>query len=169
MESKILFPFQIASFLDIVPVDGLWINMNEISNFCDGECSGGGKKFNTTDDKRIEEFVYKDEKDVGFNPNSPPFAINNKGSRAPLNVKTLDMDALHYDGVLEYNVHNLYGTVAYRRYTTPASNYFPCLDCRTDGKHFNQTCLGKALQQKAIRTHSFIIPRFWEICCQVDW
>ena len=44
-----------------------------------------------------------------FDPNDPPYRINNGNSRKDLNVKTLEVDAYHYGGVLEYNVHNLYG------------------------------------------------------------
>ena len=44
-----------------------------------------------------------------FSPNDPPYAINNSGSKAALNTKTLDMTAVHYQGVLEYNCKNLYG------------------------------------------------------------
>ena len=85
---------QIGKFLDLLPVDGLWIDMNEISNFCNGQCSNGYDKPYSS---------------VGFNPQTPPYSINNQGNKVTLNVKTLDMTAVHYGGVLEYNAHNLFG------------------------------------------------------------
>ena len=113
----LLPPLQISTFLKLLPVDGLWIDMNEISNFCSGEC------FSSQDENRIPyQSLSKSgtrtrlrrhgtkTKRVGFNPDSPPYAINNFNSKAPLNTKTLDMDATHLDrAVLEYNAHNLYG------------------------------------------------------------
>ena len=68
--------------------------MNEISNFCNGACTSSGSPV----------------KPVEVDPNNPPYKINNQGSKAPLNTKTLDMDAVHYGGVLEYDAHNLFGT-----------------------------------------------------------
>jgi hypothetical protein len=44
-----------------------------------------------------------------FDPNNPPYKINNGNSRRALAVKTLDPDAYHPTGELEYDVHNLYG------------------------------------------------------------
>ena len=44
-----------------------------------------------------------------FDPNYPPYKINNMGGRRDLDVKTTDADAYHYNGVLEYDAHNLYG------------------------------------------------------------
>ncbi len=75
----------IENFLAQVPVDGLWIDMNEISNFLDGSPSSNSPV------------------------NNPPYAINNRNYQAPLNTKTLPMDAIHFNGVQEYNIHNLYG------------------------------------------------------------
>ena len=106
--------------------------MNEISNFCNGACSTDSEegvkdvRFST---RRGELRVKHPHPglprshsgtrlrrsrtgngNVGFNPTNPPYTINNFDSKAPLNTKTLDMDALHMNGtVLEYNAHNLYG------------------------------------------------------------
>ena len=38
------------------------------------------------------------------------YFINNYGTKSPLKTQTIDMDAIHYGGVPEYNAHNLYGT-----------------------------------------------------------
>ena len=75
-------------------MDGLWIDMNEPSNFCSGACQK-----DTSTIRRADPSV---------NYVHPPYSINNHGKRAPLNTKTIDMDALHASTV-EYNVHNLYG------------------------------------------------------------
>lgn len=62
--------------------------MNEISNFCDGECAT--------------------EKSKRFSPNNPPYTINNADTGAPLDSDTISMDAIHNISI-EYNVHNLFG------------------------------------------------------------
>lgn len=94
----------------MLPVDGLWVDMNEISNFCNGACNSD-EDFNENDGERVGESFYMDQVHVGFDPNNPPYAINNQGNHIALNIKTLDMDAQHYGGVLEYNSHNLFGNV----------------------------------------------------------
>jgi len=66
-----------------VKFDGVWTDMNEISNFCDGECT---------------------KRDV----NNPPYSINNKGSHSPLQKATISVDAKHYNGMVEYDVHNIH-------------------------------------------------------------
>ena len=70
--------------------------MNEISNFCNGECSSLSQEATAVDGLK-------------FDPNNPPYKINNQGSSINLNIKTLDMDAVHYGELLEYNTHNLFG------------------------------------------------------------
>ena len=100
--------------------------MNEISNFCNGACSaensgGQGVKYkdvvpdwsllhSNTRTRLRKHGIDPIKMGVGFNPTTPPYAINNFDRKAPLNTKTLDMDARHMNGtVLEYNAHNLYG------------------------------------------------------------
>eukprot|EP01114_Cavostelium_apophysatum_P008877 TRINITY_DN2179_c0_g1_i4.p2 TRINITY_DN2179_c0_g1~~TRINITY_DN2179_c0_g1_i4.p2 ORF type:complete len:897 (-),score=121.06 TRINITY_DN2179_c0_g1_i4:67-2757(-) len=75
-------------------IDGLWIDMNEISNFCDGQCAKPSDKKNRQDQ---------------FDPNNPPYKINNRGNaQQPLDYKTISADAVHTIG-LEYNTHNMFG------------------------------------------------------------
>ena len=62
--------------------------MNEISSFYDGDFS------NVKHSSKL---------------NNPPYAINNQGSHKHLMKRTFQPDAVHYGGLLEYDVHNLYG------------------------------------------------------------
>lgn len=70
---------QVDRFLQGVPVDGLWIDMNEVSNFKSG--SGG----------------------------DPDYHVNNDNNHDPLGTKAVDVRVLHRDGNRELDVHNLYG------------------------------------------------------------
>lgn len=83
----------------------MWIDMNEISNFCDGACEAidKGKPIGGRGEFLQGKGGFK------FDPNHPPYAINNRGQHSALNSHTTDMDCVHYGGVLEYNAHNIYG------------------------------------------------------------
>ncbi|KAJ6429778.1 hypothetical protein OIU84_021222 [Salix udensis] len=63
---------EIRRFHELVPVDGLWIDMNEASNFCSGLC-------------KIPK------------------------GKVPIGYKTIATSAAHYNGVLEYDAHSVYG------------------------------------------------------------
>ena len=75
--------------------------MNEVANFCNGFCIDKRKSQSST--RKIEKTPSK------FDPNNPPYKINNRLEQLPLNFKTTDMDVTHYGGILEYDAHNLYG------------------------------------------------------------
>ncbi|CAK9176248.1 unnamed protein product [Ilex paraguariensis] len=100
---------EIRRFHELVPVDGLWIDMNEASNFCSGLCTIPEGKIcpNGTgpgwicclDCKNITKTRWDD----------PPYKINASGLEVPVGYKTIATSAYHYNGVLEYDAHSLYG------------------------------------------------------------
>ena len=97
------------------------VDMNEINNFCNGECYSSSVSWGPVDGLK-------------FNPGYPPYRINNQGNTINLNVKTLDMDAVHYGGLLEYNTHNLYG-ICYRTCNDFLLIMYAIMYNRTDGDH----------------------------------
>ncbi len=93
------FP-QITAFLKKLPVDSLWLDMNEPSNFCDGACE---PSHNITTQVLGSSNILR-----------PPYTLGNRklgdsGTAHPLNEKTLDMDVKHHGGDIAYNMHNLFG------------------------------------------------------------
>lgn len=111
-----------------VPFDGMWIDMNEASNFCEGEvCTLTTQPTHTTRTTHSQhshsspqgpprtqamancELQCK-QPPPGSKLAYPPYAIHNQGSsKAALGSKTLPMSARHVDGQLLYDTHNLYG------------------------------------------------------------
>jgi len=101
----------IAEFLKKVPLDGLWIDMNEAASFCFGSC-GTGKPEDVIPPlpwdlpNPPQDPIYSgDEPD--FNYLNPQYSINNRAGN--LSDRTIQTNATHHGGILEYDVHNLYG------------------------------------------------------------
>ena len=72
-----------ANFQTILNFDGFWVDMNEPSNFCNGEC--------------------------GYPPSEFASSLPYTPGETMINTKTIDVGAPHYGGIIENDVHNLYG------------------------------------------------------------
>ncbi|XP_051150432.1 alpha-xylosidase 1-like [Andrographis paniculata] len=100
---------EIRRFHELVPVDGLWIDMNEASNFCNGLCTLPAGRIcpNGTGPGWICCLDCKNITKTRFD--DPPYKINASGAQVPVGYKTIATSAYHYNGVLEYDAHSLYG------------------------------------------------------------
>ncbi|KAJ3673812.1 hypothetical protein LUZ60_005804 [Juncus effusus] len=101
---------EISRFHQLVPVDGLWIDMNEASNFCWGKCT-----MPTTHQCPVPKSTtpwdccLDCQNITSTRWDDPPYKINASGFSAPLGFNTIVTSAVHFDGTLEYNAHSLYG------------------------------------------------------------
>ena len=115
----------LQALYDIIPYDGIWLNMNEPSNFCQntgqyyiGECYPH-QKSNETD--RFEVVNHHSYSDIPFIPGEEDLVI-----------VSVSMDAIFTDPkenatgeYIMYNIHNLYGTLqtkATNEYLTSRDN-----------------------------------------------
>lgn len=76
---------EINLFHNLLPFDGLWIDMNELSNFITSPPIPSSLLDN------------------------PPYSINNYKDHVPINQRTVPASALHFGDIPEYDAHNLYG------------------------------------------------------------
>ncbi|EGG14422.1 alpha-glucosidase [Cavenderia fasciculata] len=85
---------QLQNYHDMVPFDGVWIDMNEVSNFCDGDCSDSNSKSG----KMMSMFG-------SFDPNNPPYLPGG----VSLDQHTINLTAVQNGNISVYNSHSLYG------------------------------------------------------------
>jgi len=77
----------------LVPFDGLWLDMNEAANFCNGACLNRQK----VSDSALDQLIY-----------TP--------TGRSLEAHSLPVDLVHYDGRTQLDAHNIYG--AHQTYAT---------------------------------------------------
>ncbi|XP_031490268.1 alpha-xylosidase 1-like [Nymphaea colorata] len=100
---------EISTFRKLVPVDGLWIDMNEPSNFCSGKCTVPTTHPCPNPEGHPWDCCLDCTNLTQSKWDNPPYKINASGMGAPLGFKTIATSATHYNGVPEYDAHSLYG------------------------------------------------------------
>ncbi|RDB19429.1 putative alpha/beta-glucosidase agdC [Hypsizygus marmoreus] len=102
-----------------VDIDGAWIDMNEPANFCNLPCTDPFQqaieqalpppRSNPPPDPNAPIFNNRSLVVKRDNVLNPPYMINNAAGE--LSSKTAWTDSKHANGLLEYDTHNLYGTM----------------------------------------------------------
>ena len=101
---------EIKKFHNVIPFDGMWIDMNEPSNFCDGE-----RPFSCPSDITPDlssEFTRTADIAYPFDPFRQPYVPGEfqqqYGGKGDLDQKTVGMYGVQYNS-LHYNLHSMYG------------------------------------------------------------
>ncbi|GAM26216.1 hypothetical protein SAMD00019534_093910 [Acytostelium subglobosum LB1] len=90
---------QLAAFHDMVQYDGIWIDMNEVSSFCNGDVCSSQLTSDNSHAAQQQVSLHS------FDPNNPPYLPGN----VSLDMHTINLTCVQYGNMSVYNTHNLYG------------------------------------------------------------
>ena len=111
---------QLKNWYDVAEFDGIWIDMNEVSNFCTGQVCQNTDPANCPThqvDTQTNCCLSCTEVDESNPFDHPKYQIGNDahingdGNSSPIGTKTIAASAKHYGDLSEYDVHNLHGTM----------------------------------------------------------
>ncbi|KAI8974202.1 alpha-glucosidase [Trametes punicea] len=108
-----------------IDIDGAWIDMNEPSSFCNYPCTDPFEQAREQDLPPARTTLPPDPNTPIFGNSAhrkrvdhshddvqnPPYHIDNFAGSGALSDKTAYTDAIHANGLIEYDTHNLYGTM----------------------------------------------------------
>ncbi|TMW62648.1 hypothetical protein Poli38472_005266 [Pythium oligandrum] len=102
---------QLERMQKMIDYDGIWIDMNELANFCPGtSCKRkeGVQCPNTGSIDVVTSCCLECTGD-GNKWDNPPFAINNGNSHDKIFNKAISTSSLQFGNIRQYDSHNLYG------------------------------------------------------------
>lgn len=109
-KSKDIWAMGFNDLYKLFEYDGIWLDMNEATGFCNGECPSG-KVPNHTDPTPDQNYGWWTSYDTQeeISTYKLPFI---PGGKYNLDNMTLSLNATHpYNGLKEYDVHSLFGHV----------------------------------------------------------
>jgi alpha-glucosidase (family GH31 glycosyl hydrolase) len=94
----------LSDFYKEAPYDGLWLDMNEVTTFCDGECPNGGHSSNSSTDNSTQWYLSfpQDENSTYFLPFIP--------GQHNLDFMTISLNGTHPStNYSQFDTHSLFG------------------------------------------------------------